>query len=96
LPSLPQPRAWEGQAADNLRARWRWVLTATARTSGKRYATTASEAIEWFRRFFDYVGGSDFLMGRKADWQADIRWLVKAANFDKVLSGAYENERATA
>lgn len=96
LPSLPQPRAWEGQAADNLRARWRWVLTAKGRTTGKRYATNASEAIEWFRRFFDYVGSSDFLMGRKADWQADIRWLVKAANFDKVLSGAYENERATA
>lgn len=96
LPDLPQPRAWEGQAADNLRARWRWVLTATKRGSGARYATTAEEGVAWFRKFFDYVAGSDFLMGRKADWQADLRWLVKAANFDKVLSGAYENGRAAA
>lgn len=96
LPELPQPRAWEGQASDNLRARWRWVLTATKRGSGERYATTADEGVEWFRRFFGYVAGSDFLMGRKADWQADLRWLVKAANFDKVLSGAYENGRAAA
>lgn len=96
LPELPQPRAWEGQAADNLRSRWRWVLTATKRGSCERYATTADEGVEWFRRFFGYVAGSDFLMGRKADWQADLRWLVKAANFDKVLSGAYENGRAAA
>ena len=96
LPELPQPRAWEGQAADNLRSRWRWVLTATKRGSCERYATTADEGMEWFRRFFGYVAGSDFLMGRKADWQADLRWLVKAANFDKVLSGAYENGRAAA
>lgn len=96
LPELPQPRAWEGQAADALRTRWRWVLTATKRGSGERYATTAAEGVEWFRRFFGYVAGSDFLMGRKADWQADLRWLVKAANFDKVLSGAYENGRAAA
>lgn len=96
LPELPQPRAWEGQAADALRTRWRWVLTATKRGSGERYATTAAEGVEWFRRFFGYVAGSDFLMGRKADWQADLRWLVKAANFDKVLSGSYENGRAAA
>lgn len=96
LPELPQPRAWEGTAADNLRARWRWVLTATKRGTGERYATTANEAIEWFRRFFGYVAGSDFLVGRKAQWQADLRWLVKAANFDKVLSGAYENGRNAA
>lgn len=96
LPELPQPRVWEGQAADNLRSRWRWVLTATKRGSCERYASTADEGVEWFRRFFGYVAGSDFLMGRKADWQADLRWLVKAANFDKVLSGAYENGRAAA
>lgn len=96
LPELPQPRVWDGQPRDNLRARWRWVLTATKRGTGERYAESSEEGLVWFRKFFGYVSGSDFLMGRKGDWQADLYWLVKAANFGKVLSGTYENERSAA
>jgi uncharacterized protein YdaU (DUF1376 family) len=95
LPELPQPKPemWDGKSAEYLRARWRWVLTAKRR-NGARYATNRDEAIDWFRRFFTYVSGSDFLMGRRGDFTCSLQWLVKAANFQKVVQGNYENREA--
>ena len=96
LPELPQPKPelWEGQRAKNLQARWKWCLTAKKR-SGARYATTKAEALDFFRRYFGYVGKSDFLTGRDGRWAGcDLAWLVKADNFAKVLQGNYENKDA--
>ncbi|MBK6972664.1 MAG: hypothetical protein IPH26_06815 [Sterolibacteriaceae bacterium] len=88
LPVLPQPRAWEGQRAKNLQARWRWVMNAR-KGNGERYAVDRPSALEFFRRFFIYVGESNFLTDR---WKGcDLGWLVKAENFDKVLSGKYHD-----
>lgn len=96
LPTLPQPRIWEGQRAENLRARWRWVLSAK-RGNGQRYATDLESGLAFFDRFFGYVADSDFLTGRNGTWQGcDLGWLVKAENFAKVLEGKYEERRATA
>lgn len=95
LPELPQPKPelWEGQRAKNLSARWKWCLTAKKR-SGARYATTKAEALDFFRRYFGYVGKSDFLTGRDGRWAGcDLAWLVKADNFAKVLQGNYENRQ---
>jgi uncharacterized protein YdaU (DUF1376 family) len=94
LPLLPQPVVWEGQRRQNLRTRWRWVLTAKNQ-DGKPKATTADEALDFFDRFFAYVAKSDFLTGRNGRWTAcDLGWLVKAENFAKVLQGNYENKEA--
>ncbi len=96
LPVLPQPKPelWAGKSADAMRARWKWVLTAK-RTNGKRYATDAAEALDWFDRFFGYVAGSDFLTGRNGKWtNCDLGWLMKADNFAKVVQGNYENKEA--
>ena len=98
LPELPQPKPelWEGQRAKNLSARWKWCLTAKKR-SGARYATTKAEALDFFRRYFGYVGKSDFLTGRDGRWAGcDLAWLVKADNFAKVLQGNYENRQEAA
>ena len=96
LPVLPQPKPelWQGKPADAMRARWKWVLTAK-RGSGKRYAETTDEALDWFGRFFGYVAGSDFLSGRSGKWtNCDLGWLMKADNFAKVVQGNYENKEA--
>lgn len=93
LPELTQPRTWAGQREVNLRARWRWVMTAK-RHNGDRYATTEAEGLEFFGMLFGYVGKSDFLMGRSGDWQCDLPWLMKAENFAKVIEGKYENREA--
>lgn len=95
LPELPQPKAWDGQRENNLKARWRWVLTAK-KPSGDHYATDAATALGFFDRFFGYVAKSDFLTGRNVKWQScNLAWLVKAENFAKVIEGHYENREAT-
>jgi hypothetical protein len=42
---------------------------------------------KWF--FEERVKPSDFLMGRKKDWKADLLWLVGRDNFVKVLNAVY-------
>jgi hypothetical protein len=37
------------------------------------------------------VTQSDFLLGRKADFQIDFDWLLKPGNFRKIRSGRYDN-----
>jgi hypothetical protein len=96
LPELPQPRPelWDGKNAANMRARWKWVLTARKR-DGSRYAENEAEALDFFTRFFAYVSGSAFLSGRNGKWGGcDLGWLVKADNFAKVVQGNYEEKRA--
>jgi len=98
LPILPQPRKslWrKGKNAPALKARWRWVLTEkyeSGERSGKRMASTKDEALDWFGRFFDYVGKSDFLIGKSGNWKCDLGWLISQENFEKVLTGVYENK----
>lgn len=87
LPSLSQPRTWRANDQTTLRTRWN-----EKRKEGK--FSTVDEGVEYFRKFFRYVGKSSFLMGRVTSrdgrtFQADIRWLLKASNFDKVLEGKY-------
>lgn len=96
LPELPQPKPelWSGKNADAMRARWKWVLTAR-KTSGARYASNQAEALDFFARFFKFVGASDFLMGRSGKWtNCDLGWLMKADNFAKVIQGNYQNKEA--
>lgn len=96
LPILPQPRIWDSKRADNLRARWRWVLTAK-KSNGKSYAHDLQSALDFFDRFFGYVASSDFLTGRDDKWLGcDLAWLVKAENFAKVIEGKYENRTEVA
>ncbi len=101
-PSLPQPMVelWAGTKAKNLRARWRWVLTArrsTGKRAGQRYATTEAEALDFFARFFAFVEASDFLTGRDGVWHGcSLDWIVKQSNFDKVYQGNYVNKAVTA
>jgi hypothetical protein len=95
LPELPRPRpeTWEASASEkDLSNRWKWVLSAV-REDGRRYATTRAEALEWFGRFFDTVAASDFLTGRNSGWgSCNLQWLVKKANFTKVVEGNYRNK----
>ena len=89
LPELPSVKAWGEKRAKALKKTWRWLLTARRR-SGERFATSAQEGIDWFQRYFEHCGKSDFLMGRAGDkWQADLEWLVNYDNVVKVIEGRY-------
>jgi hypothetical protein len=87
LPSLRQVRTWEGQRPKLLRSRWR--------------ESSERQDLTWWREFFGYVAGSDFLMGKatSADGRAfdcDLEWLIRPKSFAKVIEGKYENRRAQA
>lgn len=87
LPSACQVRDWTPSRAAALRARWR--------EDAKR------QSLDWWRRFFSYVGESDFLMGRsfthgRKPFLLDIDWLLKSANFVKVREGRYHEQEVSA
>jgi hypothetical protein len=89
LPTLPQPRMWEGARAKNLTARWRWVLADLAKHEKPH---SPEDGLAFFRRMFLYIEKSDLLMGRSGSWNASLDWIVKAENFAKIIQGNYENK----
>lgn len=52
---------------------------------------------EDFETLFKMAESSDFLKGKnKKDWSASFDWLIKDANFAKVLEGNYSNKKKVA
>lgn len=87
LPSLTRVRDWTEARQGYLRKRWN--------------EKPERQTLDWWRKFFGYVAGSDFLMGRKASrggepFECDLEWLVRPKNFVKVIEGKYENRGAAA
>ena len=75
LPELAGVRDITEQRKRKLRARWK---------SQDRF-----RSLDWWRRYFEHVRESDFLMGREKDWQASFDFLIDASSFQKVLEGVY-------
>lgn len=83
LPQCPQVRDWTTARATQLRARWN--------------EESSRQDLAYWRRFFEYVAGCDFLVGRGAGnkpFFADLEWMTKAANFTKIREAKYENRSA--
>lgn len=94
LPLQPQHlvSTWRGAKADALRARWREKAV-------ERGWTKEEQGVRWFRRFFEYIGLSRFLTGRRAPsrpdaspFSASLEWVVKQANWDKIVNGNYNQD----
>ena len=49
------------------------------------------QTVDFWKRYFQYVHGIPFLMGMNG---IGFDWLLKPANFKKVLEGNYQNERS--
>lgn len=81
LPGLPKMRIWHKTREANLRRRWA--------DDSKR------QNLDFWRKFFEYIGQSDFLCGKVASrdgqrvFVADLEWIVKPANFAKIVEGKY-------
>lgn len=75
LETLPRMVAsrWAGsQAERDLRARWN--------------EDARHRDLDFWARFFDAVQGNPHWLGSNdRGWRADLRWLVKRSNFDKVI-----------
>lgn len=88
LPNCIPVKVWNEQRQGLLRQRWR--------EDAKR------QRIEWWQKFFAYVGESEFLTGRgqcapgRDPFVADLEWLIRPQNFAKVIEGKYHRAEVAA
>jgi uncharacterized protein YdaU (DUF1376 family) len=95
---MPAPRTESWGAVDKaaMLSRWQWVLSAKNGETGERLAEDSQGAIDWFEQFFGYIDTIDFLNGvgspteRGRAFKADLRWILKPANWAKIYDGKYE------
>lgn len=86
LPECPMVREWNDTRKKYLQTRWR--------EDAKR------QSLEWWARFFEYVAASQFLTGKtegrngQPPFVANLEWLIKPANFAKIVEGNYHREAA--
>ena len=82
-----QPRTWDGQRAQNLKARWNAGFR-IERNDGKGFLYTDSESgVNFWKAFFEFMRKSPFLMNECRPFGLD--WIVKKANFEKILEHKY-------
>ncbi len=80
LPELAGIKVWSKTRQAHLKARWR--------------ENEKAQTLDYWDRFFNYVKDSDFLMGKVPQqdgraWKADLSWLIKEANYIKIIEGKY-------
>ncbi len=74
LPELQHviPDRWSGARADALKSRWR--------------ESPKHQSLQFWERFFSELRRWSFYMGEnERQWKADLGWIVKRANFDKLI-----------
>ncbi|UHQ19403.1 hypothetical protein LVB87_14625 [Lysobacter sp. KIS68-7] len=87
LPELARVSDWTVERQKLLRKRWR--------------EKAERQHLRWWRSFFEYVRGCDFLMGRTSGrdgrpFECDLEWLVRPTNFVKVIEGKYQPKAGVA
>lgn len=85
LPELQHvmPDRWDGARANALRARWR--------------ETPKHQRLVFWERFFTELRNWPFYMGENdRGWKADLGWIVKRINFDKLLEKFTDGRREAA
>lgn len=89
LPELNQCLILNDQRRKYIQARWRELV------DSKEFETE-EEGLAFFRKYFESVKRSAFLMGKtgaingRVPFQADLEWLVRPTNFAKVIEGKYK------
>ncbi len=76
-PPLAPVNEWSPELAKILRNMWR--------EKPERWELT------WWEKYFRFVKASDFLMGRKTDFIADLEWIIRPRNRTKILNGRFHN-----
>ena len=90
LPGLPPVRIWTSAVrVNNLASRWREMALDQGFQS-------EADGLDFFKRFFEFVGRSKFLMGQVKQkdgrtFRADLEWITKANNFEKICDRKYHD-----
>jgi uncharacterized protein YdaU (DUF1376 family) len=91
LPHLSQPRVWEGNRQEALRARWRQAAKPSD-YSPEGYKDVAG-GLRWWDSFFGYIANDTKLAAgfetQGRTWRPDLEWIVTAGNFAKIIDGKY-------
>lgn len=83
LPGLPKVRIWDAEDHKRLADR-------VSQTLGR--GVEGADTADYWRKFFEKVARSDFLTGRSSSWRCPgLAWMVKPANFKKIVNGSYDN-----
>jgi hypothetical protein len=84
LPELATVRVWNDARQALLRQRWK--------------EDPARQSLDGWRKFFEFIRESDFLMGRataspgRVPFVATLPWMLKAANFAKIIERSYHRK----
>jgi uncharacterized protein YdaU (DUF1376 family) len=87
--TLPKVKVIESKQKP-IKRLWTWVLTSKT-VDGSRRATTAVEALEYMRGYFEQAKQNDWLMGRTsrsgahANWQCDLEFLTTDKGISHVV-----------
>jgi uncharacterized protein YdaU (DUF1376 family) len=76
-PPLAPVNEWSPELAKILRTMWR--------EKPERWE------LPWWKKYFRFVKASDFLMGKKTDFIADLEWIIRPRNRTKILNGRFHN-----
>lgn len=90
LPTLPKVMTWSSaERRGNMSARWREM-------SIQNEFQNEDEGLDFFKRFFEFVSQSKFLMGQIKNsngrpFKATLDWLMKPNNFAKTVERHYHD-----
>lgn len=88
LPMLPAISDWTPERAAALRNKWK--------------SKPERQSLEWWERFFSYIGESKFLTGcadpsaGRAPFLADIDFILRPSKFVSIIEGKYHGETVEA
>lgn len=92
LPSCTRVEEWNDARRATMRSRWREKAKPNGKTQGY---TNVDGGLAYWRHFFEWVAKSRFLTGQEDGRQgrppfvANLEWLIRPANFAKVVEGNY-------
>jgi hypothetical protein len=90
LHELPAVRLMNDGRKKAIARTWAWVLTSKKANQTPR-ASSAEEAMTWFRKYFELARENDFLMGRTprtgehANWKCDLDFLLTDRGMKHVI-----------
>jgi hypothetical protein len=84
LPELNQARIMSDKRKSSIRSRWKEFAKRTG--SGSK-----QEVLDMWELYFSKIADSDFLMGRKTSFKADLDWVIAPTNFVKIIEGRYDD-----
>jgi len=94
LPNHLKVEVWHKTRQGLLKTRWAEVEDDIFKEKG---SVSEEEILDWWTRFFGYIGKSKFLTGKtftkdRRPFMADLEWIVRPTNFTKIIEQKYHGE----